>query len=411
MRDRNICKFSITALAVVLAVSFLSVMPADAQTESVLYSFGPTFLQPYFPPVVGPGGVLYGSLISGQVYQLTPSTGNTWTEAIIGSQLPSSYFGPPLAIDPDGNLYGTSNSGGGTVFELSPSLGGWTTTILHSFSIGGTDGIQPYAAVILDSAGNIYGTTAYGGGSSVCQPLLNGCGTVFELSPAVGGGWSEKILHRFVSSVEGLDGEVPYGPLVMDAKGNLYGTTLEGGYGWGVAYELTPADGAWREKILHRFSYFNSGTDGKYPSAGLALDASGNLFGTTTGGGEFGRGTAFELSPTANGGWQEKVIHNFGNGINGTLSLAGDGLLVDSADNLYGTTVNGGTYGRGAVFQLSPSLSGSWTEKILHSFEGTKGSDGDTPNTGLVFGPSGALYGVTNYGGTYNEGTVFEVVP
>jgi uncharacterized repeat protein (TIGR03803 family) len=401
----------VTVLAVVV-VSLMMATNASAQTESVLFSFVDE--PPYFPPVMGPGGVLYGSLVSGQVYQLAPTTGNTWTEAIIGSHLPDSELGPPMAIDQDGNLYGTSNaSGGGTVFELSPSLGGWTTTILHSFSLGGADGIYPEGAVILDSAGNIYGTTAYGGGSSVCQFgfVLNGCGTVFELSPAVGGGWSEKILHRFVSSDEGLDGEVPYGPLVMDAEGNLYGTTLDGGYGWGVAYELTPADGAWKEKILHRFSYFNSGTDGKAPSAGLALDASGNLFGTTGGGGVFGRGTAFELSPTANGGWQEKVIHNFGNGINGSPSIEGDGLLVDSADNLYGTTANGGTYGRGSVFQLSPSSSGSWTEKILHSFEGTKGSDGDTPYTGLVFGPSGTLYGVTYYGGTNNQGTVFEVVP
>jgi uncharacterized repeat protein (TIGR03803 family) len=402
MRSKKNFAGVVAALAVVV-VSLMLATNASAQTESVLFSFVDE--PPYFPPVVGPGGVLYGSLVSGQLYQLTPTTGNTWTEDIIGGQ--ASELGEPLAIDSGGNLYGTGLE---TVFELSPSLGGWTTTILHTF-IGGTDGIEPEAAVILDSAGNIYGTTAYGGGSSVCYGAVNGCGTVFELSPAIGGGWSEKILHRFVSSDEGLDGEVPYGPLVMDAEGNLYGTTLDGGYGWGVAYELTPVVGAWKEKILHRFSYFNSGTDGKYPSAGLALDASGNLFGTTPSGGVFGRGTAFELLPTANGGWQEKVIHNFGNGTNGTLSLEGDGLLVDSADNLYGTTYNGGTYGRGSVFELSPSSSGGWTEKILHSFEGTRGSDGDTPNTSLVFGPSGTLYGVTYYGGTYNQGTVFEVVP
>ncbi len=406
-------------LAIFATLAAMSTGPAAAQTESVLYSFGQNneYWGPYFPPVVGPGGTLYGTIVfDDNAYQLAPSGGGTWNEALIAN-LPSpgsSPDGAQLAIDSVGNLYGVTSSGGefngGTVFELSPGPAGWTETILHSFSYNGKDGNNPEAGLILDSVGNLYGTTAFGGGSgAMCGTGQNGCGTVFELSPIAGKGWKETILHRFLDKDE--DGEIPEGTLVIDAAGNLYGTTSEGGYSWGVVFELTPADGGWREKILHRFSYFNSGADGKSPSAGLVLDANGNLFGTTSGGGVFAKGTAFEVSPTANGVWLEKTIHNFGNGVNGSPSILGDGLVVDSADNLYGTTWNGGSYHNGAVFELSPSANGSWTEKILHSFEGSKSSDGATPYTGLVFGPSGTLYGVTYYGGTYDAGTVFEVIP
>jgi uncharacterized repeat protein (TIGR03803 family) len=419
MKDKKNFAGVVAVLAVV-AVSLMTGANAWAQTETVLYSFGENgeYSGPMFSPVVGPDGALYGSVWGGStgssVYQLTLSQDGSWSETIIASQPSGSVVSNyALVGDSAGNLYGATAGGGeydgGTVFELSPGPAGWTETILHSFSLTGKDGNFPSGGLILDNAGNIYGTTTFGGGTGACE--RNGCGTVFELSPGTGGTWSEAILHVFVD--KGEDGEEPNGALVMDPAGNLYGTTQYGGTGFGVAFELMPAVGPWKEKMLHRF--LNNGTDGYSPLAGLALDSKGNLFGTTpwggthdTGPGDPG-GTAYELSPTPNGGWEERIIHNFGYENDGGPELVA--LLVDSADNLYGTTTEGGLVYSGDVFELSPSIHGSWKETRLHNFHDTNGSDGTRPTTGLVFGPSGVLYGVTGTGGTYNLGTVYEVVP
>jgi uncharacterized repeat protein (TIGR03803 family) len=398
--------------ALVLILFLLPSTVLNAQTESVLYSFGQNgdSGEPIFPPTVGSDGSLYG-IVGNEgalwLYQLTQSQDGTWNFAIIVSLLNSSDSGPwPLVTDPAGNLYGETWRGGeydaGTVFELSPSPTGWTQTTLHNFSFTGKDGNSPSCCLMRDSSGNLYGTTNFGGGSDGCEN--NGCGTAFELSPTTGGGWSESILHAFR---ENDDGNEPSGCLTMDATGNLYGTTQFGGNGVGIVFELTPANGSWKEKILHRFS--NNGKDGYSPLAGLALDSHGNLFGVANGGAYAG-GTVFELSPTANGGWGERVIHNFGSGNDLGPDLLVD-LLVDSAGNLYGTSYRGGLYYAGDVFELSPSVKGSWKETRLHNFDDVDGSDGTNPQAGLVFGPSGVLYGVTFYGGTYNSGTVFEVIP
>jgi len=198
-----------------------------------------------------------------------------------------------LISDTQGNLYGTTSMGGaygyGAVFELSPVGGTWTETVLYSFcSQGGsncTDGADPVAALIQDSNGNFYGSTTSGGA---------GCGTVFELTPAAGGGWTETVLHSFT----GTDGCYPYAGVVSDASGNLYGTTFEGGaYDSGAVFELTLGD--WTETVLHSFH----SRDGRGPAAGLIFDAKGDLYGTTfTGGGgtlcHQGCGTVFELHPT-----------------------------------------------------------------------------------------------------------------
>src|ERR1035441_9689320 len=248
----------------------------------------------------------------------------------------------------------------------------WATAqekVLYSF-YGGTDGNGPEAGLIFDAAGNLYGTTGAGGTANT--------GTAFELTPTAGGGWTEKVLYSF--GAYGTDGVVPYAGLIFDAAGNLYGTTYAGGtyYQYGTVFELTPAaGGGWTEKVLHNF--VANGTDGYYPWAGLAFDRFGNLYGTTSTGGTYEGGIVFELTPAGSGGWTETVLHRFGNAMDGSGPLAG--LIFDAAGNLYGTTSGGGTYD-GTVFELTPAGGGSWTEKVLWSFG--SGTDGFAPQVGLV---------------------------
>src|SRR6202521_4629703 len=186
-------------------------------------------------------------------------------------------------------------------------------TVLHNFGKG-KDGSGSVASLIFDSAGNLYGTTEYGGPYNY--------GMVFELTPKAGGGWTEKVLHNFNNN--GKDGGNPAGGLIIDATVNVYVTTAGGGiHGSGTVFELTPkAGGGWTEKVLHNFN--NNGKDGGNPAGGLIFDATGNLYGTTAGGGIHGSGTVFELTPKAGGGWTEKVLHNFNNnGKDGTAPPAG----------------------------------------------------------------------------------------
>ncbi len=273
-----------------------------------------------------------------------------------------------------------------------------TFKILHTFTWART----PEGNLILDAAGSLYGTTYNGGG--------HGLGTVYKLKPNPDGTyWTVSILHSFI----GTDGANPYG-VIFDASGNLYSTTNAGGaYGGGTVFELSPtASGDWTEKILGNFG---SGEDGANPTVGLIFDASGNLYGTTNGGGAYGGGTVFELSPTASGDWTEKILYNLGSGEDGVNPTVG--VIFDASGNIYGTTDEGGAYGGGTVFELSPTASGDWTEKILHNFSG---SDGSFPTAGPIFDASGNLYGTTYIGGDIpcavagfpnGCGTVFKLSP
>jgi uncharacterized repeat protein (TIGR03803 family) len=275
-------------------------------------------------------------------------------------------------------------------------------TILHSFPSSAKDGVGPTGNLIFDAAGNLYGT-AYLGGSSTACPSLPGCGIVFELTPAAGGGWTEKILHQFNYT----GGAEPQG-LILDPAGNLYGVALGGGSTQaGIVYELTPStNGTWAEKVLHTF---NTTTEG-YPEPGLVLDAAGNLYGTAGAGGEYGYGIVFELTHSASGYWTAKTLHNFNkNGFDGYN--ANGPLVMDAAGNLYGTTYYGGVYGAGTAFELQHSSGGGWTEVNLHNFNNNGNTDGYYPQDGLVFDTAGNLYGTTSVGGTYSFGTVFEVSP
>ena len=266
-----------------------------------------------------------------------------------GNGLNAAYpFDTPI-FDAAGNLYGTTWEGGtanhGTVFELSPdSKGGWTEAVLYSFQGGPTDGGKANGSVIFDASGNIYGTTRYGGGTSCTD-----CGTVFKLTPG-NGTWTESLLYQFNGT---KDGKYPYAGVIMDGLGNLYGTTNAGGaHHFGAVFELSPSKGGWTESTLLSFN----GKDGNSPVAGLVMDGSGNLYGTTQKGGANNLGVVFELSPSKHG-WKETVLHSFAGGTTDG-SGPGAGVIFDTAGNLYGSTYAGGTgsctNGCGTVFELSP---------------------------------------------------------
>jgi uncharacterized repeat protein (TIGR03803 family) len=280
-----------------------------------------------------------------------------------------------------------------------------TPTVLHTFT--GPDGINPILGVTFDSTGNLFGV-ASGGGSS-------NNGTVYELMPANNGSWTERTLYSF----NGTSGSTPVSPVVFDSKGNLYGATkLGGSNGMGVVYELSPSGaGKWTQTVLHNFG----GTgDGSYPVGTIVVDSTGDIFGTTEGGGAYGDGTeiqggtVFEVSPAAGGGWKESILHSFGNGSDGNLPKGG--VILDTKGNAYGTTYKGGAHGQGAVFELSPSGQGAYTETVIHNFNtGRSQGDAANPATGLTFDSAGNLYGGSTSGFDSaifeGGGTLYKLVP
>ena len=394
----------------------LSPQQGGAWSETVIHSFHSLLLSgvdgttPVSSLIFDSAGNVYGTTSKGgangfgTVFEFAPGTINTWTEFVLynfnfnGSD--GIYPQAGLIRGADGNLYGTSSAGGvksvGAVFQLTPQQGGgWQESIAYSFNFHGTDGALGTGGLISDGAGNFYGVTSEGGAYDA--------GIAFELSPANGGGWTETLMHNFGS---GLDGEQPSAGLIADASGNFYGTTMLGGpHNDGTVFEISPkSGGGWTEKALHDFNL--NGTDGALPMAGLVFDSTGNLYGTTPQGGVAGDGTVFQLSPKQGGGWTEKVIHSFLT-IGGSVPYAG--LIIDATGNLYGTTSQGGTSGDGVVFELSPTGSGGWLETVLYAFRSNP--DGSSPHAGLVFDASGNLYGTTQNGGSNGDGTVFELTP
>jgi hypothetical protein len=353
------------------------------------------------------------------------SSASAQTESVLYLFTGLSDGGNPfgtLVEDAAGNLYGTTSDGGnvgastcfgagcGTVYKLSPSVGGgWTETTLYTFT-GEADGAAPLAGLTIESSGNLYGTATYGGAnaSSKCQNVYPGCGVIFEVLPSSGGSWTEKVLYTFLG---GSDGKVPESNLTFDGSGNLFGTAIRTGignacegFGCGSVFELSPnGSGAWHFTVLHDFS---GGKDGGQPIPGVTLDAAGNIFGTTYQGGESTTcsagcyGTAFELSPKTGGGYQFHVLHTFTGGPDGGEPYGG--LTPDSAGNLIGTTLVGGSkansncraakpYGCGVVYELSPETGGGYKEKVLYAFLGT--DDVQNPDSSVILDPSGNVYG------------------
>jgi len=403
------------ASAILTLVLLATNAPSWAQ-ETVLHTFDDTDgNEPIASLISDASGNLYGTTFYGgangvgTVYELKRSTSGSWTEKVLHSfniDGSDGYFTTAgLTFDGAGNLYGTTFFGGtsdrGTVFELSPVAGGgWTEKVLHSFLDDSTDGGFPRAAVTIDAAGDLFGTTTNGG--------PNDYGVVYQLTPAANGNWTETVLHNFSST----DGANPFGRLLLDSAGNLYGTTSAGGgstarckYGCGTVFELKKnAGGTWVEKILHNFTV--SSNDGTFPYGPVILDRAGNLYGTTNGGGAGNNGTVFELVQSK--GWKEKQLHTF--------NASGDGVyptpavVLDATGNLYGTTQSGGAFSQGTVFKLSPTINGPWSETIIYSFD-PSGAGGYDPAQGLTIDSAGHIYGTVISGGTFGDGTAFEITP
>jgi uncharacterized repeat protein (TIGR03803 family) len=297
------------------------------------------------------------------------------------------------------------------ILMLAPGV--WAASkykTLYKFR-GHKDGGAPYAGLVFDTAGNLYGTTIEGGNPGG-QCGASGCGVVFKLTPNPNGNdrWKEMALYRF--GIGNRDGHIPLAGLIFDTAGNLYGTTSRGGShraSHGTVFKLTPnPDGSWTESVLYRFTDGKDG-DGAVPVASLIFDTAGNLYGTTSGGGTHQQGTVFKLAPNPDGSWTESVLYRFTGGKDGDGSVPVASLIFDTAGNLYGTTSGGGTNQQGTVFQLMPNLDGSWTENVLYRFTG--GKDGGYPYAGLIFDQAGNLYGTTLGGGRNGRGVVFKLTP
>lgn len=298
--------------------------------------------------------------------------------------------------------------GGGTVFELSPtSRSGWKETVLYNFNetFGSGDGFSPVSGVFLGSNGKIYGTTFWGGTSTNCQGRQPGCGAFFELSPSSGGKWTETALHSFGGSP---DTAWPWSNLTRDAAGNFYGTSEGGGstncsIGCGTVFELSPAaGGGWTSKVLYGPGAFP--TDGTGPAGNVVFDKAGNLYATSDGGGSVGQGAIFRLTPSSTG-WAVTLLHSFIDAGDGSIPLSG--LVMDTSGALYGTTRYGGggacDVGCGTVFRMQES-DGVWKETVLARLR-----VGINPVAGVILDSSGHLYGTASAGGTHGFGTVFEV--
>ena len=408
-------------------------LSAWAQTEKILYRFsgGNDGGEPTSNLIFDGAGNLYGTTFDGGsaecscgvVFRLSPKAGGDWAETALHAFTGGAGGGAPalgVTFDAAGNLYGATSVGGssscrfdnqgcGVAFRLSPNSGGsWDETVLESFA-GINTGFTPIGSLLLDSSGNLYGTTYYDGQSG---------GVAFELSPSASGDWRETVLHKFADSP---DGAGPLAALISDSAGNLYGTTFGGGiFGTGTVFELSNSGAQWSEKVLYSFGK----KSGYSLYAPLVMDAAGNLYGTTMAGGQRGNkqcpdggcGVVFELSPAASGDWQETVLYAF-SGLTDGGSPRG-GVVLDAEGNIYGTTEYGGRSaggsGYGVVFKLSQTA-GVWKETVLHTFTGVP--DGALPIASLVLNAAGNLYGTTTQGGhsgcegNTGCGTVFEITP
>jgi uncharacterized repeat protein (TIGR03803 family) len=342
----------------------------------------------------------------GTVFELSPQSDGSWSEEVLynfGATRRNDGIFPEsgLVMDSVGNLYGTTYEGGdfnkGSAFELSPQPDGtWTGQLLYVFGGAPGDGGFPRGSLVFDSDGNLYGATR---------------STVFELSPTTGGKWTETILHTFGGP---SDGSGPNGNLIWGPDNNIYGTTTAGGntndcpidaIGCGTVFELSRHDGDWQESLLYTFQ---APSDGSSPTAPLVFDSAGNLYGETVFGGSggcrrtMGCGTIFELSPEAGGVWSKSTLWNF---VPERGALPEGGLIIDEEGALYGTTAGGGgsdecsgfgvNVGCGTAFTLRQRGDGEWVETVLQVFGGTNDIYGSFPQSGLMFGQNGNLYGTT----------------
>jgi uncharacterized repeat protein (TIGR03803 family) len=400
-----------TTILLALASAFLLLasasQPAQSQTYQVIHNFqGIDGDSPYGGPTLDRLGNVYGTTYAGgafgagSVYELSFHN-SSWRFSRLysfkaGSDGTGVGFGT-LAITPNCALFGTTEGGGnfGVAFEVKPtantcptSSATWTESVVHSFG-SGSDGAQPIGGVVLDSAGNFYGTTSLGGAT--------GNGTVFKAT-RTGQTWAESAIYSFTG---GNDGANPPAGVTLDAHGNLFGTTSFGGANFvGVVYELSPSGSGWTQKVLYTFQGQN---DGQNPVGGVILDKAGNIYGGTFSGGVNGGGTVYELSPSGTS-WKLTTLHSFTGSYGGPYNK----LAFDASGTLYGATEGDGVNSKGTVFKLTPS-NGTWTFTDLYDFTG--GTDGGVPYGGVAVDANGDVFGTTSLGGTNNQGVVFEITP
>ncbi len=347
---------------------------------NTIYEFTATNHGPFSPQsrvIFGPDGSLYGTTVNGG-----SCGGGEWCGTVFKLQPPATFCRSVMCP--------------------------WTLTLLHQFA-GGDDGAFPYSDLVFDPSGNIYGTTS-GDGDSSCMviPGVTGCGTVFKLTRNADGTWTNHTLYEFQG---GSDGGRPFVGVVFDQAGNLYGVTAYGGigpcsynFGCGSIYELSPSGPGWVETTLHQFA---GGADGGAPFGGLMFDRAGNVYGAASQGGA-GLGTVYELTPNQ-GSWNFNVIYTFtGFQASGPESA----LTMDAAGSLYGTSGSGGNNGGfGTVYKLTPS-SGGWTYSSLHDFD-LQGPDGGLLYGSVALDANGNIFGVTG-SGPYpdpDDGVLFEITP
>jgi uncharacterized repeat protein (TIGR03803 family) len=425
--SRTISRTATATLAITIAfvLTVVATQSAQAQNYKLIHNFtgGMDGAIPDAGLTMDTAGNLYGTTCgthcaagaknAGTVFRMS-NKGSGWVFTplyVFGGGNDGADPSARVIIGPDGSLYGPTWEGGegyGTIFNLKPAaavspniFGGWTETVLYRFS-GGDDGANPEAEVVFDQLGNLYGTTT-AGGTSPCAAYYS-CGVVFKLTPS-SGGWAESVIHAFSGN---QDGAYPVSSVIFDQAGNLYGTASYGGDlmgcypfypGCGTVFVLSPSVSGWNDNTLYTFHNLS---DGAFPQSGLIFDPSGNLYGTTWGGGTYGSGTVFELMHSY-GGWTLTTLHSFAGSIGPLASLT-----MDEARNLYGTTYTDGAYGYGNVFKLT-FYSGGWTYTSLHDFTG--GSDGGSPASSVIFDANGNLYGTASVGGAYGYGVVFEITP
>jgi len=313
-------------------------------------------------------------------------------------------------VDARGDLFGTTYAGGangcGTVWRLHKAKGAWKETILYSFACG-EDGANPVGGVVMDARGNLYGGTSLGGTGDCSEGGTRvGCGAVYELARGRGGAWHQSVLYSWPAPNNGFQG--PTASLTLDAKGRIYGTTAADSsctHNFGSVFALKPVNDAWKERELHGFCRARDGTTPGYGA--LSMDGSGNLYGTTTGGGAGDYGVAFALMPSG-GGWKFVKLHEFDESEGGDLL---GGLVRDAAGNLYGSEYRG-PEGFGSIFELTPNKDGGWAAQSLAVFGGTNGVG---PWQSPVFGADGNLFGTTQRGGTTRYcgdcGVLYELSP
>jgi len=418
-------------LAVISGLFVMAIPPAQAQMaqEHVFYNFmgygwqPPDGENPTANLIVDGNGNLYGTTQVGgannwwgTVFKITPGGQETVLYSFTGG-IDGAVPAAGLFRDVQGNLYGTTVSGGaatyGTVYMVTPA---GAESVLYSFQgANAGDGKNPWGNLFRDAGGNFYGTTCEGG-STGNGAYPNGYGTIFKLSPNGEGGYNETVLYKFTgTSGKQKDGWCPRGGLIRDANGNFYGTTIAGGngpcfYGCGTLFEFSRVDAAGNYKEMLLWSFQNAGFDGSTPYGDLVREPStGKLYGTACQGGHWGSGTVFVYSPWAG----VTALHSFGNGADGSCPMAG--LIQDANGNLYGTTSAGGAFGLGTVFEFTNPTNPTPppVEVVLWSFRGAP--DGADPEGALLLDSNGTLWGTTFSGGSGLDpqkitcGTIFSI--